>query len=88
MGKAGGTTREEDERIEAAVLAHLLDLHPTLVTAEDVVREIAGEGAGFAARDAVERALRDLAAAGLVHRERELVMPTRAALRFHVLNDL
>lgn len=84
----GRTTREEDDRVEAAVLAHLLDLHPTLLTAEEVVREIAGEEADFAARDAVERALRDLTAAGLLHREHGMVAPTRAALRFNELADL
>lgn len=84
----GTTTREEDDRTEAAVLLRLLDLHPTMPRVEDLVREIGGGEDDFAARDAVERALRELAAAGLVHREGELVTPTRAALRFDELIDL
>ncbi len=36
-------------------------------------------------RDDVEQAVRDLAAAGLLHRSGAFVLPTRAALRFEEL---
>ena len=36
-------------------------------------------------RDAVERAIRDLTAVGLLHHEGSFVVPTRAALDFHDL---
>lgn len=76
------TTLAEDECLEAAVLHQLLDLHPTRLTLAELVREVGGERAGFAERDAVERAVRDLGAVGLLHRGEQFVEPTRAALRF------
>jgi hypothetical protein len=81
------TTGEQDEAIEAAVLLSLIAFHPGRMTAEELVREIAGSGPGFGERDAVGRAVRDLAAAGLVHRDGSFVEPTRAALRFSRLLD-
>lgn len=81
------TTLAEDESIESAVLHQLLELHPTRVTPAELVRELSGDDAGFAERDAVERAVRDLSAAGLLHRGEHFVEPTRAALRFSDLLD-
>lgn len=79
------TTWAEDEAMESAVLQELLDLHPTRLTLEEVAREVAGNGGSFAERDAVERAVRELSGAGLLHRGEEFVAPTRAALRFSEL---
>jgi predicted transcriptional regulator len=81
------TTWAEDEGVESAVLRQLLDLHPTRLTVEELTRELGASRAGFAERDAVERAVRDLAATGLLHRGGEFVVPTRAALRFSELLD-
>jgi len=82
------TTDAEDAVIESAVLQRLLDLHPTQLTLAELVRDVGGESAGFAERDAVERAVRELSGAGLVHRGGEpFVVPTRAALRFSELID-
>ncbi len=78
-------TVEEDAVIESAVLAKLLALHPIQLTFEELLREVAGQPEDFGQRDAVERAVRDLLAAGLVHRSNELVLPSRAALRFDEL---
>ncbi len=83
----GETTRAADDAVESAVLALLIALHPTQVTLEELVRELAGERAGFAERDAIERAVRDLGGAGLVHRVEARTFPTRAALRFSELLD-
>ena len=69
------------------MLTVLLDLHPTQLTIAELVREVAGEEAGFAERDAIERAVRDLGGAGLLHRVDERTFPTRAALRFSELLD-
>ncbi|HET9197697.1 MAG TPA: hypothetical protein VFN92_05495 [Solirubrobacterales bacterium] len=80
------TNRDEDEAVESAVLSQLLDLHPAQLTLEELRREM-GEDGDFAARDALQRAVRDLAAVGLVHRGAEFVTPTRAALRFSDLMD-
>ncbi len=81
------TTRDGDAASEAAVLQLVLDLHPTLLTVAELVREIAGENAAFAQRDAVERAVRDLVGAGLLHRNEEFAIPTRTAIRFRELLD-
>jgi hypothetical protein len=77
------TTREEDRVFEAAVLQQVLALHPTPITLAELVSEIAGED--FGQRDAVERAVRDLAGCGLLHRSEALVLPSRAAIRFDEL---
>lgn len=76
---------KEDTAVEAAVLRQLLALHPVQLTVDDLVREIAGESTGFAPQDAVERAVRELSAAGLAHRSGDVVIPTRAALRLDEL---
>jgi hypothetical protein len=75
----------EDKAIEAAVLRQLLALYPAQLTVEEINREIAGEEGDFALLDAVERAVRELAAAGLLHRNGEVVLPSRAALRLDEL---
>jgi hypothetical protein len=81
------TTRDGDIATEAVVLRLVLDLHPTVLTLAELVREIAGEEPEFAQRDAIERAVRDLTGAGLLHRQDEFAIPTRAALRFSELLD-
>jgi hypothetical protein len=82
------TTEGEDARVESALLQRVLDLHPTRVTAAELVRDLAGEDAGFGPRDGIERAIRELVGAGLLHRAEDgLVTPTRAALHFGELLD-
>jgi hypothetical protein len=81
------TTWAEDEGVESAVLRQLLDLHPTRLKVAELVRELSGDRGGFAERDAVERAVRELTAAGLLHQGEEFVAPTRAALRLNELLD-
>jgi hypothetical protein len=75
----------EDKAIEAVVLRQLLALHPVQLTLKELNREIAGEEGDFALLDAVERAVRELAAAGLAYRNGEVVLPSRAALRLDEL---
>lgn len=82
-----GTTQGDDITTESAVLQQLLDIHPAQLTVAELVREISGERAGFAERDAIERAVRDLGGVGLLHRRDDFVAPTRAALRFSELLD-
>lgn len=85
------TTYDEDEREEAAVLRRVLEIHPETLTRDELTREITGGGSkGFSEADAVRRAVRELAAAGLLHNpgEDEIVRPTRAALRcFELIGD-
>jgi predicted transcriptional regulator len=75
-------TADEDRAQESAVLQHVLALHPTAITLEELARELDPNGDCFGHRDAVERAVRDLTGAGLLQRSESLVLPTRAALRF------
>jgi hypothetical protein len=81
------TPAAEDAATESAVLRQILNLHPVLVTVAELVREVAGESPGFAERDAIERAVRDLTGAGLLHSHEDFLLPTRAALRFSELLD-
>lgn len=81
------TTWAEDETVESAVLCQLLDLHPARLTLEELAREMAANGGSFAERDAVERAVRELAGAGLLHSGKRFVGPTRAAVRCSELLD-
>jgi hypothetical protein len=78
-------TVDEDRAQESAVLQHVLALHPTAITIEELVRELDPDLDSFGQRDAIERAVRDLAGAGLLHHRDSLVLPTRAALRFDEL---
>lgn len=80
-------THAEDRAFEAVVLRRLLALHPTHVTLAELTRELGADRGGFAERDAVERAVDELARAGLLHRTDDLVLPSRAALRFGELLD-
>lgn len=75
----------DDTALEAAVLSQLLALHPVQLTLAELVREVAGEAAGFEQSDAVERAVRQLTAAGLAHRNGDVVLASRAALRMDEL---
>jgi len=79
------STAEEDAATERAVLQQVLALHPAQITLEELMREVGEGGDGFARRDAIERAVRDLAGAGLLRRSDSFVLPTRAALHFNEL---
>ena len=81
------TPEMDDAVVQEAVLRQLLALHPIQLTLDDLVREVAGEAGDFAAADGVERAVRELSAAGLAHRNGAVVLPSRAALRFDELLD-
>jgi ethanolamine ammonia-lyase small subunit len=81
------TPAAADAATESAVLQRLLDLHPVQLTVAELVREVGGESPSFAERDAIERAIRDLTGAGLVHDRDGFAIPTRAALRFSELLD-
>jgi hypothetical protein len=81
------TTRAADLATESAVIRQVLEVHPVLLTTDELVRELAGESPDFAERDAIERAVRDLAGVGLLHHHGEFVLPTRAALHFSELME-
>lgn len=84
--KTTHSTAERDAATESAVLQLVLALHPAPVTFAELVRELDAD-ADAAAHDALERAVRDLGRAGLLHRRTDIVLPTRAALRFDELME-
>jgi hypothetical protein len=75
------TPAEEEEIFEAAVLQLLLSLHPAPVTFDELLRMMAADKADFAQRDPVEQAVDELVACGLAHRNGELLIASRAAVR-------
>jgi len=84
------TTYEEDNHCEAALLRQVLALHPeTTLTKAELIREMTAGAMTESEVDAHERALRDLAAVGLLHppRGNGFVRPTRAAQRFCELQE-
>ncbi|HSS04562.1 MAG TPA: hypothetical protein VLK89_05190 [Solirubrobacterales bacterium] len=64
------------------MLAFLLEEHPARLTVLELSRALNAERGGFDSDDAVERAVRELDGAGLVHCRGGFVAPTRAALYF------
>jgi hypothetical protein len=87
--ESASTTAEMDLRDQGAVLAHVLSLHPQTLTEPELLREMAGGAEStFAERDRHKRAIRDLAAGGLLNAGGTQITPTRAALLFHELAEL
>jgi len=76
---------EDDSAFEAAILMQLLTLQPARLSFEELLREVATDPDDFGERDSVGRAVRDLAAAGLLRRDGGLLEPSRAARRFDEL---
>lgn len=72
-----------DSHLEAVLITRVLDLHPTRVTTDELVRDLTGTDEDFAARDGIERAIVELTRSGLLHPVGEdgFVNPTRAAIR-------
>jgi hypothetical protein len=71
----------EDAKAERVVLAFLLEEHPPLLTIPELSRVLNADP-GFDTDDAVERAVRELVGAGLLHCEGAFIVPTYAALYF------
>lgn len=71
-----------DRQTESAILALLLDEHPTRMTTAELALVLHADPDRFDPRDAAERAVGELVGAGLLHRRDGFVQPTRAALYF------
>jgi len=77
---------ELDDQLQMAVLSHLLLAYPAPFTLDEVVTAFENPfEQSFWESDAIQRAVRDLACAGLLHERDGFVVPTRAASRFGVL---
>jgi hypothetical protein len=72
-----------DLRDQGVVLIHVLTLHPAHLRLAELVREVNAGSVEFSDADRYERAARDLIGVGLLFASGELLLPTRAALRFN-----
>jgi hypothetical protein len=87
-GADGGTTTTAlDLRDQGVVLIHVLTLHPAHLRLAEVVREVTAGSADFKDVDRFQRAVSDLIGVGLLFESAELVLPTRAAIRFNEITE-
>lgn len=70
----------QDMKAERAVLTFLISEHPNQLTVAEVSWALNTGPVEFEAGDAVERAVRELVGAGLLHCSDGFVLPTRAAV--------
>jgi len=76
----------QEPKVECAALAFLIDRYPDRLTIPQVSRAMNTKpGGGSESGDEVERAIRELVGAGLLHCQGGYVLPTRAALYFERL---
>lgn len=76
----GDSPAIEDSKVEATLLALVLDQHPAHLTLPELSLAVCQGREEFAGTDDIERAIRELVGAGLLRIVCGLVMPTRAAL--------
>jgi hypothetical protein len=81
------TPADANRKIEWTVLSYLLDAHPNRFTIPQVSRTMNVGETGFDGEDAVERAIRQLVGAGLLHCSGGFVLPTEAAHYFWRLEE-
>lgn len=84
-----GTPAAQDTKAERVVLMFVLDEHPAQLTIPELslaLNRTCPES--FATYDAVERAVRELVGAGLLHCNGGYVLPTRAVLYYERLQQL
>jgi len=86
--EGASTTAAFDDRDQAAVLQEVLFIYPEVLTHDELARQMTFAPDAFAQRDRIERAVRDLTAAGLLHQVGPLVLPTRTAVVFNRLAEL
>lgn len=74
-------TVQQDRNVESAVLAIVIERHPSRVAVSDVVEEMTSVANAPGRADAVERAIDELVRVGLLDRRDDLLEPTRPCLR-------
>jgi len=72
----------EEAQAECVVLAFLLEEHPSRLKIFELCRALYAHPDDFNSNDAVERAVRELDGAGLVHCDGGYAVPSHAALYF------
>lgn len=86
MSGCGEISWDGDNALQAAVIRHVLDEHPATLTRADLQREVV-DVYGIDSEDDLERAIRELAKAGLVEVEGRRVLPSRSAVRYFELTE-
>lgn len=76
---------QEEVRTENAVLSLLLDEHPIRMTLDEIALVLHGEPRLNDPKEAAEQAVYRLFSFGLIYRDTNFLVPTRAALRFERL---
>lgn len=85
-GPSRGSPTEEDARTQAVVIGLVLAEHPRQITFADLTRALLSEKpASYADLDSVARAVSELVSYGLLYRNGDWLLPSRAALRFDEL---
>lgn len=77
------STAALDLRDQGVVLVYVLTLHPAHLRPAELVREVTAGSADFADADRFRRAVAALVGVGLLFESADLLLPTRAALRFN-----
>lgn len=77
--------KDEDLCLQSALLLHLLTEHPIQLTEDDLIRKLSQDPDDFGERDDIERAVTQLAAVGLLHRQKPFVLPSTSAFRAYEL---
>jgi hypothetical protein len=72
----------EEMQAQRVVLAFLLEEHPSRLTIPELCRALYAHPNDINSNDAVERAIRELDGAGLIHCDGGYAIPSRAALSF------
>lgn len=85
VNPCAGDPARDDEKAQQAILALLLDAYPAQLSVDEVLRQMTDRPDEFGPRDQVDNAIRDLVAAGLLHRHGRFVFAARAAIRFDEL---
>ena len=76
---------EADAELEAVTLTTVIERHPSLLSGDELCQEVAEDPTNLVEQDAVRNAIRELVRAGLLQRSGEIVLPTRAAIKFKEL---
>lgn len=77
----------QDLHDQGVILVRVLTLHPAHLRLAELVREVTAGSADFKDLDRFRRAVSDLIGVGLLFESAELVLPTRAALRFNEITE-
>jgi hypothetical protein len=81
----GGQGELPDEAWQLAVLSRVLILDADRLSADELRREMLAGSQDFMEIDAHDRAVRERTAAGLLRRDGDSIVPTRAAQSFYAL---